>query len=262
MALFVRESGPAAAPTVIFLHGGGVGGWMWQEQVRAMPEYHCLVPDLPEHGHSLDAGPYTMAGATEAVAELIRTRAHGRRAHCVGLSLGAQLIVVLLASHPELVDRAVISGALVRPFPGVRLLGGALDWSIRMYLPIKDWPWLVRLNMRSNGIPSKYFEETQEDTRRITVAGFGRLMRENLQYRLPDGLQNLSVPALVVVGQKEYGIMRQSARDLTHAIPSSRGYVVDGVGHNWALESPDRFTALVRAWLADQPLPGGLTPLN
>lgn len=235
---------------------------MWREQVRALPEYHCLAPDLPEHGHSLDAGPYTMAGATEAVAELIRSRAHGRRAHCVGLSLGAQLIVALLASRPELVDHAVISGALVRPFPGLHLLSGALDWSIRAYMPIKDWPWLVRLNMRSAGIPSEYFKETQEDTRQITAEGFSRLMRENLLYRMPDALYNASAPVLVVVGQKEYGIMRQSARDLTQALPSARGCIVDGVGHNWALQSPDRFTSLVRAWLADQALPAGLTPLN
>ena len=49
--LFYESSDPSNAPTIIFLHGGGLGGWMWRYQVRAFEkQYHCLVPDLPEHG--------------------------------------------------------------------------------------------------------------------------------------------------------------------------------------------------------------------
>ncbi|HYO44013.1 MAG TPA: hypothetical protein VES19_12510 [Candidatus Limnocylindrales bacterium] len=31
--------------------------------------------------------------------------------------------------------------------------------------------------------------------------------------------------------------------------------------HNWNLVAPDLFTACVRAWITDQPLPGALEPL-
>ncbi|MCL4531738.1 MAG: hypothetical protein M1582_00855 [Actinobacteria bacterium] len=33
MALYVRSSGPDSAPTILFLHGGGVGGWSWEPGV-------------------------------------------------------------------------------------------------------------------------------------------------------------------------------------------------------------------------------------
>jgi hypothetical protein len=36
--------------------------------------------------------------------------------------------------------------------------------------------------------------------------------------------------------------------------------VARGVGHNWSFEAPDRFTAMVRAWITDAPLPPGLVP--
>ena len=42
----VDEHGPADAPTIVFLHGGGGGGWMWRPQVEGLPDYHLLVPDL------------------------------------------------------------------------------------------------------------------------------------------------------------------------------------------------------------------------
>ncbi len=63
MALYVNESGPASAPTVVFLHGGGGAGWMWQPQLEAFADYHCLVPDLPEHGRSAEVKPFTIAGS-------------------------------------------------------------------------------------------------------------------------------------------------------------------------------------------------------
>ena len=65
MSLFLRESGPVSAPTIVFLHGGGVSGWSWQSQIEAFPDYHLLVPDLPEHGRSLNKAPL-LAAAPES----------------------------------------------------------------------------------------------------------------------------------------------------------------------------------------------------
>lgn len=51
MTLFFKEFGRADAPTIVVLHGGGVGGWMWKPQIAQLEAgYHLLVPDLPEHG--------------------------------------------------------------------------------------------------------------------------------------------------------------------------------------------------------------------
>ncbi len=56
--------------------------------------------------------------------------------------------------------------------------------------------------------------------------------------------------------------MRASAWDLLAVLPNARGAVVDlGKGsslakeHNWALSAPELFTATVRRWIEDQPIP-------
>src|SRR5512134_3301056 len=108
MPLHVYEQGPASAPTIVFLHGGGGGGWMWQPQWEALPDYHVLVPDLPEHGQSAALKPFSIHASAQCAAELIRTRAHGGKAHVVGLSEGAQITLALLAIHPELIDHAIL----------------------------------------------------------------------------------------------------------------------------------------------------------
>src|SRR5579863_3294566 len=108
--LSVRECGPATTPTICFLHGGGVSGWMWRPQVESLQDtYHCLIPDMPEHGQSATIRPFTIADTAHRIAALICERAHGGRAHVIGLSEGAQVAVQILGSSPEVVDHAIIS---------------------------------------------------------------------------------------------------------------------------------------------------------
>ena len=149
--LSVRECGPDTAPTICFLHGGGISGWMWRPQVEALQDsYHCLIPNLPEHGLSAEVGPFTIADAAHRVAELIRERGHGGCAHVIGLSEGAQITVQLLGSIPEIVDHAIVSSALMHPLPGVGLLGPrAFALIFRLFAaPFLRSDTYVRLNMR------------------------------------------------------------------------------------------------------------------
>lgn len=270
--LYLDEAGPDDAPTIVFLHGGGGAGWMWQPQVERLVDFHCLVPDLPEQGRSVAAGPFTIAGTAERVATLIKTRAHGGRAHVVGLSEGAQVTVALLATAPEVVDHAVVSSALVRPIPGSRMMSpGVIRWSYRLSVaPFRTFGWWARLNMkRAAGVPDEYFPQFRESFRGLTESGFTNLMVENQQFRIPSGLDRVTAPTLIVVGKGEFAAMRGSALDLAAAIPGARAMQVVhdrklsvAEEHNWNLVAPDLFTACVRTWITDQPLPAALQPLT
>jgi pimeloyl-ACP methyl ester carboxylesterase len=269
--LSVRECGSATAPTICFLHAGGVSGWMWRPQVEALQNtYHCLIPDLPKHGRSATTRPFTIADSARRIAELIRERAHGGRAHVIGLSEGAQVSVQLLASAARVVDHAIISSALVHPLPGVGLLGPrtlALIFTL-FAAPFQGSDAYVRLNMRyGNAIPDQYFSQVREDTWRMTAASFTHMILENQRFRIPAGLDQVQVPALIVAGQHELPIVRRSARDLAATLPAGQGYLVAfskraAEEHSWNLHRPDLFNAVARAWFTDQPLPAGLIPLK
>ncbi len=45
--LYVKEFGHGQGPSIVFLHGGGLSGRMWQPQIERLPNFHCVVPDLP-----------------------------------------------------------------------------------------------------------------------------------------------------------------------------------------------------------------------
>lgn len=97
-------------------------------------DYHCLIPDLAEHGQSSDIKPFTIIDSAQMIADLIRDRVPGGRAHVVGHSLGGQVLVTLLATAPHVLDRAVVSSALLQPLP----LAGLLSAVSRAVLPMGE----------------------------------------------------------------------------------------------------------------------------
>jgi len=271
--LFYKAYGQTSQPALVFLHGGGAGGWMWRRQVEYFKDrYHCLVPDLPEQGESRNVGPFTIEAAADCVAGMIRSLAANGRAHVVGLSEGAQVLVALLSRHPEVVERAVCSSAALRPMPGSKLYTrGMFRLSYRWFMaPFRNNDGWIRLNMRySAGITEEYFEDFKQSFKEMSESGFVNLMFESTHYCLPNGLGKAVVPVLVAAGEKEYPAMIQSAKDLVSAMPQAQGVMVAlGKGsslakeHNWAITAPDLFNETVSAWIEGLPLPQELKPLE
>ena len=263
-------TGNPSHPSILFLHGGGGAGWMWQPQVEALKnDYHLLVPDLPEHGRSADITPFSIAGSVPLLAELIRTRANGGRAHVVGLSAGAQIALALLAANPELVDHAIISSADVHPMFGLGWFGAGF-WAAmyRSIEPLNKYKWWMRLNMRSYGIPGRFLPEMAETYRTLTASAFGNLIEENQRFRLPVGLERVLAPTLVVGGRKEYKVIHRSIKEIVAAIPGAKGYLVYhspkmslAEQHNWNMTAPELFNRTIQAWIEGRPLPDELKPL-
>jgi len=226
MGLHVRESGPAWAPTIVFLHGGGQSGQSWQPVVERLHQYRCLTPDLPDHGQSVDEGPFDMARAAAAVADIIRPRVDGGRVLLVGHSLGAQVATQLMANDPELVDRAVLCGPVFNALPGV---------------------WLARMLLRvAVGIPPTI--------RSVVAASSG--------FTVPEGLQRCDSPTLVLYGTNESPFVRRSATLIGRRMPNGIAGAATGMTHNWPLRYPDLFSRTVDGWIAGSELPLGIELQN
>ncbi len=271
--LYYESYGPANARTIVFLHGGGIGGWMWRKQVQAFQsEYHCLVPDLPEQGKNAATAkePFTIEAAADQIAELIRQQAHGGKAHVAGLSEGAQVLVALLSRSPQVVDHALVSSAILRPMWANSIMTpAAVKWSYRWFMaPLKNNDWWIRLNMHgAAGLGDEFFADFKATFQETTEASLVHLMAANASFRLPAGLEKVDLPVLVVVGSKEYKEMKLSGQDLVKALPRAKGVVVS-LGkksslvkeHGWPMSAPELFNATLKAWIEDRPVPEVLLP--
>ncbi|QGQ94665.1 alpha/beta hydrolase [Paenibacillus psychroresistens] len=251
MGLYVEESGQKNKTTIVFLHGEGTSSWMWRAQIDQLTNYHILVLDLPEHRGSMVEGAFSIANSAEKVAEIIRKKAHGGRAHVVGFSLGGQVAIQLLSIASELVESAVVSGVLVK---------SNLDNKIRLsllelYVLFKHYNFLIRAKFRRYGIPEKYYEEFKKDSLLTTPKSLERILTENFNYRVPANASNIQSRLLLLVGEKEPDIMFMSNLDLYKAIPEAQGFVVSEMNHFWPLQEPALFTKSLRAWIENKDLP-------
>lgn len=255
--LFTYESGDPTAPAIVFLHGAGLSGRMWQPQMERLPDYYCLAPDLPEQGNSLHTGPFRLEDAAKQVVALIDEGVPGRRAHLVGLSLGADLVLAIMQIAPVAVDHVVVSAAA----PLGKALGKvvlALATSPLSFIYLEKQ---FNMSARMLGIPEAYRAMFCEDMLLAVNPAFTRRSIEALM-DLPQLLPRASeAPTLVVVGSKENGLAKQGAKRVVASLKHARGMVVPGVNHIWNLQAPDLFTDTVRAWIEDRPLPQTLQPL-
>jgi pimeloyl-ACP methyl ester carboxylesterase len=160
------------------------------------------------------------------------------------------VLITVLATAPEVVDRAVVSSVLLKPLP----LADPLSLISRAMLPVARNRAFQKLQARSFHIRDADFETYYDDVRQFTSDTLGRLPAENSSFRLPPGPYT-TVPTLVLAGEKELGAVRASAGELAAALPNARGRLIRGADHAFLFAHPGRFAGILRAWFTDQPLP-------
>jgi pimeloyl-ACP methyl ester carboxylesterase len=258
-------------PAIVFLHGGGSSSWSWHPVVALLQaDYFCLVPDLPQHGGSAQVKPFSIERAADEITALIRSEVPARKAVIVGLSEGAQVGVSLLARAPDQVDSAILSGALLKPMASSRwFTPGILRWSYNWFLkPFMHSDWYIRWNMHASvGIPDQYYEKFKKDFQMTSQESWSNLMLANQSFRLPTDVNQFQGRLLALVGHKEYGVMKESARALASAVPHGQAGEVRLEGkfslaqsHNWPLNATELCAKIIHAWVDAKPLPAEVLP--
>ena len=259
MDLAVTEHGPATAPSVVLLHGLGTTGWMWD---RVLPhvadELHCLVVDLPGHGGSNRRPWRSVRDTVDAVAEVVRARAHGGTASAAGLSLGGYVAAVLAAERPDLAPSALVSGVSVLPFPRPRLLRA----TGLVLAPLLTTGPALRANARALKVPDEDLDAYVAAGRTMARGTYRRVGGELLGSRVPAGAERSTCRLLAVAGDREHELIRRSVPLLAAAFPRGAGRLVPGLGHAWVGEDPASFAAVLTAHVGDEALPGGLLQVD
>ncbi len=251
--MHVDETGPAGAPPLLLLHGGGVSGWMWRPTLAALrAPVRAIVPDLPGHGASASDGDYRSHAETlEALERMLEDRAPSGAA-VVGFSLGAQLAVLLTAKRPDLVADAVIVSAQARPLA----MAGMTLALLAASAPLAKRPRFARLQAKQLCVPLPLMPAYLADSARISRATLVASVGDNLRFTVPDAWGRSSVDEpligdagaahpLVIVGARERRLMRDSARILHEARAGSELRMVDGVGHGLPLQRPGLLASIL-----------------
>ena len=230
--------------SIVWLHGAGITGWMWDKQVADLTEHHSIVVDLPGHGASHGIHWVSLDETADLVAEVIRTHAHGQKAVVVGLSMGGDIGLRLLARHPELVRCAVLTGMIAKP------LSAAVLWLQQSFAPLASRPFFRRAAAASMKLSPERTADYLATVPAIRTDDYRSIVTEIFRGVSLDGLESVTVPTLAMAGAKEPKAARDSTAIIADRMPGATARIEPGVGHTWNIEAPDRFTATVRDWIA------------
>jgi len=248
LTLYYEEYGDKNAPLIVFLHGGGVSGWMWAQQIPFFARhYHCLVIDLPGHGRSSEDSYFSMKETAVKIIDLLDKVANNRKIVLIGFSLGAQLIVQVVSTRPNLVNTAVIVSALVRPMPSVVK---CIAPAIKLSFPLISNKTFSKIQARTLYIPQEKFTQYYEESCRMSQHMLISVLKENMSFSIPENFQHVTTSMLVMVGEKEKAMMKKSANDLLASNGNCHGMVIADIGHGISLANPSLFNDIVYDWLS------------
>jgi pimeloyl-ACP methyl ester carboxylesterase len=248
-----KEFAKENAPLMVFLHGGGVSGWMWDEQIKYFSlSNHCLVPDLPGHGLSTNED-FSIKDSAEKIIELISNKQTDQSVIVIGFSLGAQILVKMLSLAPELINYAIINSALTVP---MRYSAKLLTPLFKLSFPLTQMRSFAKLQSKVLYIQESQFEHYFKDSKEISLKSFLQVMQENMSFEVPKDYSHSKTNILVTVGEKEKSIMKKSAVELVQKNPNSKGIIIPNVGHGISLANPGYFNNMVEEWISKGSIPG------
>ena len=255
------DSSPSAAPgpLVVLLHGVGGGREAWgaagsgSGAALAAAGYTAVAVDFPGYGQSATIAPYDLAGMAAAVAQFIEHLGLGP-AMLVGHSMGGMVAQELTARVPQ----SVVGLVLASTSPAFGKPGG--DWQ-RDFLRSRFAPLdagagmaglaaqLVPAMLPPDAPPAvqtgaqALMASVPEATYRSAVAALVAFDRR-------ANLPLISVPTLVITGERDTTAAPEVARKMAERIPGALLQTVPGAGHLLPMEQPDAFNTALLAFLA------------
>jgi 2-succinyl-6-hydroxy-2,4-cyclohexadiene-1-carboxylate synthase len=242
-----RETLGAGAPRLVLVHGFTQTGRSWGGVAADLAADHeTVVVDAPGHGQSAISADFT-TGA-EAIAETSGTAIY------IGYSMGARYCLAAALARPDLALGLVLLGVN----PGIedgaeRAARRAGDDALADRIERDGVDsflagWLAQPLFAS--LPPDAADVT--DRRRNTANGLAASLRTagtGVQPVLWDQAGALSVPVLVLAGERDQKFVAIGRRFAACVGAAARFETVPDAGHAAHLEQPAAFVAAVRAWL-------------
>jgi 2-succinyl-6-hydroxy-2,4-cyclohexadiene-1-carboxylate synthase len=252
------------SPSIVWLHGFAGAPRMWRaaqrEVRRAGVSARARTPRLPGHGRA----PWAVPGAFDDVARAFAVRVRARGAWIVGYSMGARVALAMAACAPWRVAGLVLVGVNAGFGPrAAKARAARREWEARVARGIerdglaafaRAWEMLP-LFATERDLSAAVRRARRAERRDHTPRGVAWSMRTLGLATMPDLAPDLAVlaarvPVHLVAGARDPKFTR-IARTLARRAPGAVVHVVEGAGHNVALENPRALGAIVaRAYRA------------
>jgi 3-oxoadipate enol-lactonase len=258
--LAAEADGERGRPALLLLHAGIATRRMWDPLVPALSErWFVLRYDARGFGESASAA-VPFSNRADAVAVL--NAAGVGAATLIGASRGGQIALDTALEHPERVTGLVLIGSGPGGWGGEamepheeRLLDEAdaaeesEDWARLFELELDLWSVGPS---RSRDDVDPEFLESARTLGRLNLYAFSATDQGTplpLDPPAVGRLGEVSVPALVLVGEHDLGFVHAQHRHLAESIGGAESAVVPGAAHLASVERPQQTLEVLLPWL-------------
>lgn len=243
------EYGNKKGPLLVFIHGGGVGGWMWDKQIEYFNEYHCLVPTLQGHGSRSKEIAFSIHENALEIIQLIEQKKGEKDVHIIGFSIGAQICLEIVSLAPNLIKTAVINSAVVIP---MKYMIPFISPTIKMTFPLVKNKSFAKAQAKQLYMDGEHFKIYYEESLKMNAEALINVLKENMAYSLPDNFSKSTARVLVTAGEKELGLVKKSVRKIAEGNEHFESFFVPDIGHGFPVAKPDLFNQVLEEWIMHQ----------
>jgi pimeloyl-ACP methyl ester carboxylesterase len=241
-------------PPLLLIMGMSGTKHHWGERVLAelRKDFEAIVYDHRDAGDSTRTGaPFKIADLAEDAAGLLAALELDS-AHVLGISMGGMVAQELALGHPERV-RALTLGCTYCGGRDIPLADPEVTQRLYEAMTSGDRRLAIRAAWEANVSPGFAADEQAWERFLQTGLNYGvalevvwrqlkAIARHDTRTRIP----HLQTPTLVVHGTVDQLINVANGRKIAELIPGSRLEILDGIGHMFFLEQPERTAQLVR----------------
>lgn len=237
---------------LVFIHGFTLDTRMWDDQFEVFAEqYRVFRYDARGFGKSTPptTEPYTHTGDLRA----LMTHLGIESAHLVGLSMGGRIALDFAVTYPELAVTLNLLDAGLPGFPAQEPIRAVLRAKGEQegVESAKEW-WLNHALFApalENPVSATSFRQILED-----YSGWHFMNDDPAtapEAPAIDKLDTLTMPTLVVVGERDLPDYHQIADIIVEQIAGAKKVVILGAGHMPNMEFPEQINKIVLGFLSE-----------
>ena len=240
---------------LVLIHAGVANLRMWDAQAAALRDaYRVIRYDTRGFGRTdTDAVPFSNRADVAAILDHLGEDA----AHVLGLSRGGQIALDFAIERPERVRSLTVAAGGISGYESPDEAPPETFEEPERLAEAKDWEgltaWETRYWADGPGQPEDRVPDVRAKVHDWVLQTYLAEKEEGQPQPLDPPavgrLGELRAPLLVMVGTFDDPGTQESMRHLAAAVPGARLEVFDGVAHMINLEQPERFNAVLRAFL-------------
>lgn len=255
MKFYFRELGDPDAETIMINHGwlGRSEHWLNIGKFLADCNYHVIIPDLPNHGHSFHTDSFSYESMANFLHDFLVKHSKGKSI-LIGHSMGGKIAMKMLDLHPESYEKIIVVDILPKSYPELCVRGSIADTILQTDLTLfqrrQELLDYFKSHVSDKGWLALLMQNIEVKKKSLHWRSNAVLLAESMnEVAGSPVLKKSSVPALLICGSESEFTKKEDRVLFSSVYECSRIIEIEGASHWVFVDRPAAFLKEIAMYL-------------